>query len=227
MKDVVRYSEAFKLRLVEDAANGKYQSLDEAGRRNGIRGCSTLSKWIKQYGREDILHKRVKVETMNEIDELQTERSRIRELEAALSDAHMDYCLAACCTCRFCGTQCRRHCSPTVNLPQKPRFMGGCEPLVPWSLLGGKAQRLEADSGLIEQNIRDHELAPYIMSVPGVGMRIAAAFLAYVGDGKRFSKPSESANYAGLVPRPDCSGDSDRYGHITKTGCRPLRAVIL
>jgi transposase len=79
----------------------------------------------------------------------------------------------------------------------------------------------------IEQKIRSHELAPYIMSVPGVGMGLAAAFLAYVGDGKRFSKPSEVANYAGLVPRLDCSGDSDRYGHITKAGCRPLRAVIL
>jgi transposase-like protein len=44
MKDVVRYSEAFKLRLAEDVANGKYPSLDEARRRNGIRGCSTLSK---------------------------------------------------------------------------------------------------------------------------------------------------------------------------------------
>jgi hypothetical protein len=32
MRDVVRYSEAFKLRLVEDAAGGKYKSLDEAGR---------------------------------------------------------------------------------------------------------------------------------------------------------------------------------------------------
>jgi transposase-like protein len=38
MRDVIRYSEAFKLRLVEDVASGKYRSLDEAGRRNGIRG---------------------------------------------------------------------------------------------------------------------------------------------------------------------------------------------
>jgi transposase-like protein len=78
---------------VEDAANGKYKSLEEARRRNGIRGSSTLSKWIKQYGREDILPKRVKVETMKEIDELWAARSRIRELEAALADAHRDYCL--------------------------------------------------------------------------------------------------------------------------------------
>jgi transposase-like protein len=93
MRDVVRYGEAFKLRLVEDVAGGKYTSLDDARRRNGIRGGSTLSKWIKKYGREDILPKRIQVETMNEIDELQAARSRIRELEAALADAHMDYCL--------------------------------------------------------------------------------------------------------------------------------------
>jgi transposase-like protein len=46
MKDVIRYSEAFKLRLVEDVANGKYESLDEARRRNGIRGTSILAKWM-------------------------------------------------------------------------------------------------------------------------------------------------------------------------------------
>jgi transposase-like protein len=85
MKEVVRYSEAFKLWLVEDVANGKYANLDEARRRNGIRGVSTLNKWIKQYGREDILPKRVKVETMNEIDELKVARSRIRDLEAAIA----------------------------------------------------------------------------------------------------------------------------------------------
>jgi hypothetical protein len=38
-------------------------------RRNGIRGSTTLRGWIKQYGREDILPKRVKAGTMNEIDE--------------------------------------------------------------------------------------------------------------------------------------------------------------
>jgi transposase-like protein len=53
MKDVIRYSEAFKLRVVEDIACGKYKSLEEARRRNGIRGSVTLTKWLKQYGRED------------------------------------------------------------------------------------------------------------------------------------------------------------------------------
>jgi hypothetical protein len=40
-----------------------------------------------------MLPKRIKVETMDERDELQAARHRIRELEAALANAHMDYCL--------------------------------------------------------------------------------------------------------------------------------------
>ena len=67
MRDVIRYSGAFKLRVVEDLAGGKYQSLEEARRRNGIRGAATLAKWMKKYGREDILPKRVKVGAMDEL----------------------------------------------------------------------------------------------------------------------------------------------------------------
>jgi transposase-like protein len=81
MRNVVRYSEAFKLRLVEDVAGGKYKSLDEAGRRNGICGSATLARWIKQYGREDILPKRIKVETTEETDGMKAARRRIREME--------------------------------------------------------------------------------------------------------------------------------------------------
>jgi transposase-like protein len=115
MRDVVRYSEAFKLRLVEDVVNGKYKSLDEARRRNGIRGGSTVNHWIKQYGREDMLPKRVKVETMNEIDELQAARRRVRELEAALADAHMDYCLESA----FLDIACQRLGMSTEDLKKK------------------------------------------------------------------------------------------------------------
>ena len=61
----------------------------------------------------------------------------------------------------------------------------------------------------------------------GVGPGVAAAFLAYVGDGRRFSSPAQVANYMGLVPRLDCSGETNRYGHITKEGCRAVRGVIM
>jgi transposase-like protein len=93
MREVIRYSEAFKLRLADDIGSGKYKSPGEALRRNGIRRVSAVKGWIKRYGREDMLPKRVKAETVNETDELRAARRRIREPEAALSGAHMDCCL--------------------------------------------------------------------------------------------------------------------------------------
>jgi transposase len=83
----------------------------------------------------------------------------------------------------------------------------------------------------LEEEIRamvaEHELAPYVMSLPGVGPGVAAAFLAYIGDGSRFSSPAQVANYIGLVPRIDCSGETNRYGRITKDGCRAIRGIIM
>jgi transposase-like protein len=93
MKEVVRYSEAFKRSVVEKMESGIYATMAEARRKNGIRGSETLVSWIKKYGREDILPKRIKVESMNEIDELKAAKKEIKELKAALADAHMDWCL--------------------------------------------------------------------------------------------------------------------------------------
>jgi transposase-like protein len=93
MKDVIRYSEAFKLRLVEDIGNGKYKSPGEARRRNGIRGGQTVKGWLKRYGREDLLPRRIKAGTMNGTDGLKAAKRRIREPEADLADSRMDYCI--------------------------------------------------------------------------------------------------------------------------------------
>ena len=92
-KEFVIYSEALKLQIVEEIAQGKFATISQAQKAYGIRGKTTVSQWVKKYGREDLLPKRVRVETMNEIDELKEAKKRIRDLEKALADAHMDYCL--------------------------------------------------------------------------------------------------------------------------------------
>jgi transposase-like protein len=91
MKGIVRYSEGFKRGVEEKVAQGKYRSLAEAGQKNGIRGSETVVTWIRRYGQEDILPKRV--ETMKETDELQAAWKEIKELKGALADAHIDWCL--------------------------------------------------------------------------------------------------------------------------------------
>lgn len=86
----VRYSEAFKRQVVDEIARGKYTCAGAARRAYGIRGATTVWTWIKAYGRAELQAKRVRIETMEEIDEMKAARKRIRELEAALADAHMD-----------------------------------------------------------------------------------------------------------------------------------------
>jgi transposase len=87
--------------------------------------------------------------------------------------------------------------------------------------------QLAAFEEKINAIVRRSELAPYLMSIPGAGPAMTAAFLAYVGDGSRFSKASEVANYVGLVPVLDCSGNTSHYGSISKVGCGALRSIVL
>ncbi|GHV45392.1 IS110 family transposase [Spirochaetia bacterium] len=89
-------------------------------------------------------------------------------------------------------------------------------------------EQLEVMEEVVAEKTRKHELTPYVMSIPGVGIGIAAVLLAYLGDGKRFSKAGEVANYAGFAPRVDCSGDTNHYGSIAKYSyCHPIRGMVL
>lgn len=89
-RSFLRYSEAFKRQVVSEIERGKLGSISEASRAYGIRGAETITRWIRKYGREDLLPKKVKIERLKERDELKEARKRIRQLEAALADAHID-----------------------------------------------------------------------------------------------------------------------------------------
>ena len=93
MNTAIRYSEAFKRRVVDEIARGKFSSAYQARQAYGIRGALTVTKWIRKHGREDLLPKRIRIETMEDVDQLKAARKRIKELEAALADAHIDHCL--------------------------------------------------------------------------------------------------------------------------------------
>ena len=79
--------------MVDEIARGKFSSAYKAQEAYGIRGRMTVTKWIRKYGSEDLLPKRIRIETMEEADQLKEARKRIKELEAALADAHIDQCL--------------------------------------------------------------------------------------------------------------------------------------
>jgi transposase len=90
---------------------------------------------------------------------------------------------------------------------------------------------IESELEIIEDEMRSrlskNENTGYLMSVPGSGPATAMAIIAHLGDGSRFSSASQVSNYVGFVPRIDFSGQSMRFGHITKQGCSAIRRVAV
>jgi transposase len=103
--------------------------------------------------------------------------------------------------------------------------------LVTAKAIGNEIDVAESNVEMLEKKLRDlaaaHELTPFLLSVPGVGPNVVAAFLAYIGDGSRFATAAQVAAYAGLVPRVDCSGDTEIRGSITKFGNPVLRKLLM
>ena len=58
-RTAVRYSEAFKLNVVEELRRGRFGSPHEAALAHGI-ARDTVSRWLRQYGSEELLAKVVR-----------------------------------------------------------------------------------------------------------------------------------------------------------------------
>ena len=89
----VRYSESYKRQIGQEVERARYKSLNSVAEAYGIGGMTTITRWMREYGREDLLPRNVRIETLKERDELREARKRVRELEAALADAHIECCL--------------------------------------------------------------------------------------------------------------------------------------
>ena len=90
---------------------------------------------------------------------------------------------------------------------------------------------LDSEIGLIERELAnqalDCEEIRRLMTVPGVSLISAAAFLAAVGDVHRFSSPKRLVSYLGLDPRVRQSGEAPaRHGHISKQGSAEARHML-
>ena len=90
MGPVIRYSEAFKLTVVRALEEGRYGSPSEAGLAYGVKGKGTVSGWVSRYGKNHLLRKVVIVMKPEEQTEVRELRKRVRDLQKALVDAHLD-----------------------------------------------------------------------------------------------------------------------------------------
>ena len=94
-KEVMRYSEAFKMKVVRELEQGRFKSSWEAGCAYGVKSSHTVARWARQFGKDHLLGKVVRVMKADEETEIKALRKRVRELEHALADAHLDLKLEA------------------------------------------------------------------------------------------------------------------------------------
>ncbi|KAA5824573.1 IS110 family transposase [Saccharopolyspora hirsuta] len=78
----------------------------------------------------------------------------------------------------------------------------------------------------IEARFRRHRLAEVITSLPGMGFRLGAEFLAATGDMTWFASADHLAAYAGLAPVPHDSGKRTGRLHRPTRYNRALRRVF-
>jgi transposase len=89
--------------------------------------------------------------------------------------------------------------------------------------LDQKIKRLEKE---LQKYADTHPAVKLLMTIPGVGIRTAETFVAWVDDVTRFRNNRQLGAYFGLVPCQDASADKNRLGHITRDGPPVMRKLI-
>lgn len=86
---------------------------------------------------------------------------------------------------------------------------------------------VEADQVLDARATID-PVVQHLMTAPGVGPVVALSYYAVLDDPARFGHDAARASaFLGLVPSEDSSAERQHKGHITKTGPRDLRALLV
>lgn len=90
-REVIRYSEAFKLSIVQEVEAGGL-AFNEVGRKYGVKGHMTICKWVRKYG-NGTRGKVTRVEKPEEIDQTARLKERVRVLERTVGSLHVELAL--------------------------------------------------------------------------------------------------------------------------------------
>lgn len=73
---------------------------------------------------------------------------------------------------------------------------------------------------------RENEQVVRLMTIPGIGAIIGLAYVAEVGDPKRFKKSRSVGAYFGMTPKQYSSGETVKQGKISKYGSAEVRSLL-
>lgn len=79
----------------------------------------------------------------------------------------------------------------------------------------------------IEQQAQRHPHISLLMTIPGVGLVLAATIFARIGDIGRFEDAGKLCSYSNLTPRTERSGDRCHTGALAKHGDRLLSWALI
>lgn len=91
MRDVpviTTYSTAFKLKVISEIEKGKL-SIEGARKLYGIGGSLTIQKWLKAYGKGELISKVVRIQMKDELEKIKKLEKQKQELESALAQEHL------------------------------------------------------------------------------------------------------------------------------------------
>jgi transposase len=88
-------------------------------------------------------------------------------------------------------------------------------------------ERLKGIEKQLAEFVDESESGKILLSIPGIGIINASAFLASIDKGQAFNRPKEFAVWLGLTPKQHASGNISKMGGITKRGDRYLRKQLI
>jgi len=82
---IIRYSNSFRRHVVEEVEQG--MSIYAVQKRYGIKGGSTIQKWLRKFGKTHLLNQVIRIETMEEKDRIKHLEEEVKKLKLALADS--------------------------------------------------------------------------------------------------------------------------------------------
>lgn len=87
---VIRYSNCFKQKVVREIEE-EGLSYMSAARRYGIKGSSTVWRWVHKYGKSHLINKVIRVEMKGEKDEIKRLEEELRRIKEAYADLSLKH----------------------------------------------------------------------------------------------------------------------------------------
>lgn len=90
MKDVIRYSEAFKLQVMSELRDRRWKSVKEAALAYGLSEAS-IYYWMHKLGFDYLKGRIIYVKTKSEVDEIKRLKEENKKLRLQLADEVLDH----------------------------------------------------------------------------------------------------------------------------------------